>query len=66
MSRDHLVYDLGNMQRFRDWTVLTVEKNRHGRGHVELEFAKDFEHGRFHTRGNEVKERLIDERVFTT
>jgi Replicative DNA helicase len=66
VSRDHLVYDLGNMQRFRDWTVLTVEKNRHGRGHVELEFAKDFEHGRFHTRGNEVKERLIDERVFTT
>lgn len=66
VSRDHLVYDLGNVQRFRDWTVLTVEKNRHGRGHVELEFAKDFEHGRFHTRGNEVKERLIDERVFTT
>ena len=66
VSRDHLVYDLGNMQRFRDWTVLTVEKNRHGRGHLELEFAKDFEHGRFHTRGNEVKERLIDERVFTT
>ncbi|HEX5967500.1 MAG TPA: DnaB-like helicase C-terminal domain-containing protein [Intrasporangium sp.] len=66
VSRDHLVYDLGNMQRFRDWTVLTVEKNRHGRGHVELEFAKDFEHGRFHTRGNEVRERLIDERVFTT
>lgn len=66
VSREHLVYDLGNVQRFRGWTVLTVEKNRHGRGHVELEFAKDFEHGRFHTRGNEVKERLIDERVFTT
>jgi len=66
VSRDHLVYDLGNLQRFRDWTVVTVEKNRHGRAQVELEFAKDFEHGRFHTRGNEVKERLIDERVFTT
>ncbi|ADU48756.1 DnaB-like helicase C-terminal domain-containing protein [Intrasporangium calvum] len=66
VSREHLVYDLGNIQRFRDWTVVTVEKNRHGRAHVELEFAKDFEHGRFHTRGNEVKERLIDERVFTT
>lgn len=66
VSREHLVYDLGNVQRFRDWTVLSVEKNRHGRSHVELEFAKDFEHGRFHTRGNEVKERLIDERVFTT
>jgi replicative DNA helicase len=66
VSREHLVYDLGNMQRYRDWSVVTVEKNRHGRAHVELEFAKDFEHGRFHTLGNEVKERLIDERVFTT
>lgn len=66
VSREHLVYDLGNMQRFRDWSVVTVEKNRHGKAHVELEFAKDFEHGRFHTHGAEVKERLIDERVFTT
>jgi replicative DNA helicase len=66
VSREHLVYNLGNIQRFRGWSVVSVEKNRHGKAHVELEFAKDFEHGRFHTRGNEVKERLIDERVFTT
>lgn len=66
VSREHLVYDLGNIQRFRGWSVVTLEKNRHGQARVELEFAKDFEHGRFHTRGNEVKERLIDERVFTT
>lgn len=66
VSREHLVYDLGNMRRFRDWSVITIEKNRHGQAHLELEFAKDFEHGRFHTRGHEVKERLIDERVFTT
>ena len=41
-----------------------MEKNRHGQARVELEFAKDFEHGRFHTEGNAVNERLIDERVF--
>ena len=66
VSREHLVYDLGNIQRFRGWTVVSVEKNRHGQGHVELEFAKDFEHGRFHTDGQGVHERLIDERVFVS
>lgn len=63
VSRDHLVYDLANIQRYREWSVLTLEKNRHGRGDVELEFAKDFEHGRFITEGREVRERLIDERI---
>ncbi|EWT07068.1 helicase DnaB [Intrasporangium chromatireducens Q5-1] len=63
VSRDHLVYDLANIQRFREWSVLTLEKNRHGRGDVELEFGKDFEHGRFITEGREVRERLIDERI---
>jgi replicative DNA helicase len=66
VSREHLVYDLGNMHRFRDWSVLSLEKNRHGKAHVELEFAKDFEHGRFHTEGRAVTERLIDERVFVS
>jgi replicative DNA helicase len=63
VSREHLVYDLANIQRFREWSVLTLEKNRHGRADVDLEFAKDFEHGRFITEGREVRERLIDERV---
>ena len=66
VSREHLVYNLGNIQRFRAWSVLSLEKNRHGKAHVELEFAKDFEHGRFHTDGREVHERLIDERVFVS
>ena len=66
VSREHLVYDLGNIQRFRGWSVVSVEKNRHGKAHVELEFAKDFEHGRFHTAGQEIAERLIDDRVFVS
>lgn len=66
VSREHLVYDLGNIQRFRGWTVFSIEKNRHGRAGVELEFAKDFEHGRFEPDGKAVTERLIDERVFVS
>ena len=28
VASHHLIYDLGNVERFRDWAVLTVEKNR--------------------------------------
>ena len=63
VSREHLVYDLGNMERFKQMSVLSLEKNRHGRSGMALEFLKDFEHGRFDTRGDAVSERLIDERV---
>jgi replicative DNA helicase len=66
VSREHLVYDLGAIKRFGRWVVLTVEKNRHGMGQVELEMQKDFEHGRFHTDAQVVTERLIEERIFTT
>ena len=66
VSREHLVYDLGAIKRFRRWVVLTVEKNRHGMGQVELEIQKDFEHGRFHPQAQVVTERLIEERIFTT
>lgn len=66
VSREHLVYDLTSIKRFRRWVVLTVEKNRHGMGQVELEVQKDFEHGRFHPHAQVVTERLIEERIFTT
>ncbi len=66
VSREHLVYDLGSAKAFRRWAVVTVEKNRHGLGQVELEMQKDFEHGRFHPQVQIVTERLIEERVFTT
>jgi replicative DNA helicase len=66
VSREHLVYDLTSMQRYRQWAVVTVEKNRHGEDHVELEFRKDFAHGRFDPVGGLVQERLIEERVFRT
>jgi replicative DNA helicase len=66
ISREHLVYDLGAIKRFRHWSVVSVEKNRHGMGNVELELQKDFEHGRFYPAAQVVSERLIEERVFTT
>ena len=65
VARHHLTYDLHNAERFREWAVLTVEKNRFGRDGVELEFRKRFDQGRFEAEGRSVTEQLVDERVFT-
>ncbi|GAA2146244.1 hypothetical protein GCM10009844_22020 [Nocardioides koreensis] len=65
VARHHLTYDLGNAERFREWAVLSVEKNRFGRDGVELEFRKRFDQGRFEATGQNVNEQLVDERIFT-
>jgi replicative DNA helicase len=51
-------------QRFRDWTILTVEKNRSGRDAVDLEFEKHFEYSCFDANGRQVQEKLIEERLY--
>jgi len=64
VARHHLTYDLGNAERFRDYAVLTIEKNRFGRDGAVLQFRTRFDQGRYDPEGSEVKEQLIDERVF--
>jgi len=64
VARHHLVYDVGNAERFRDWAVLSIEKNRTGLDRIDLEFQKRFEQGRFDSTGKPVREQLVDERVF--
>jgi replicative DNA helicase len=51
-------------QRFRDWTIMTVEKNRSGRDAVDLEFEKHFEFSCFDANGRQVQEKLIEERLY--
>jgi replicative DNA helicase len=65
VARHHLTYDLNNAERFRQWAVLSVEKNRFGPDAVQLEYRKRFEQGRFEADGRAVAEQLIDDRVFT-
>jgi replicative DNA helicase len=65
VARHHLVYDGGNVDRFKHWAVLSIEKNRSGLTGVDMEFPKRFEQSRFDTRGHLVREKLVDERVFT-
>ena len=65
VARHHLVYDTGNVERYRDWAVLSIEKNRSGVTGVDMEFPKRFDQSRFDTKGHLVREKLVDERVFT-
>jgi replicative DNA helicase len=64
VARHHLVFDVGNAERFRDFAVISIEKNRTGIDRIDLEFRKRFEQGRFETEGDPVSEQLVDERVF--
>lgn len=64
VARHHLMYDIGNAERYHDWVVLTIEKNRAGRDRVDLEFMKRFEHSMFEAEGRQVTEQLVDERIF--
>lgn len=51
-------------QRYRDWVVATVEKNRGGQDNVDLEFEKLFEYSCFDPTGRITAEKLIEERLY--
>lgn len=64
VARHHLMYAANNGEHFKNWSVMTIEKNRSGRTGAEIEFLKHFECGRFVPDGHVVSEKLVDERVF--
>ena len=51
-------------QRFRDWVIVSIEKNRSGQDNVDLEFEKHFEYSCFDPNGRTVQEKLIEERLY--
>ena len=63
VSKVHLTYDTVRAHSFRNWTVMSVEKNRGGPNLVDLEFEKDFAHFRFDPDGGFVAEQLVSERL---
>jgi replicative DNA helicase len=63
ISKVHLSYDSIRAQGFRDWVVMSVEKNRGGPNLIDLEFRKDFAHFRFDPNGGMVQEKLVSERM---
>ena len=63
VSKIHLAYDPVRAKTFRDWVVVSIEKNRGGPNLIDLEFKKDFTHFRFEPDGGIVTEKLVDERL---
>jgi replicative DNA helicase len=51
-------------QRFRDWVIVSVEKNRSGVDNVDTEFHKHFDFSCFDPTGRPVQEKLIEERLY--
>jgi replicative DNA helicase len=51
-------------QRYRDWVVATIEKNRGGQDNVDLEYEKLFEYSCFDPTGRQTAEKLIEERLY--
>jgi replicative DNA helicase len=64
VAKVNIEFNPHQAQRFRDWTVVTVEKNRSGRDAVDLEFEKHFEFSCFDPEGRQVMEKLIEERLY--
>jgi replicative DNA helicase len=64
VARHHLVYNLASAERFHNWVVMSIEKNRNGVDKVNLEFEKAFKQSRFNPEGGRVEEELVDERIF--
>ncbi len=65
VARHHLMYGANNGEHFKDWSVMTIEKNRSGRTGGEVEFRKQLDCGRFVAEGQFVSEKLVDERIYT-
>jgi replicative DNA helicase len=65
VARHHLVYDSRAVDRFRDYVVLTIEKNRSGLAKIDLQMRKRLEQSRFERDVEGVTEELVDERIFT-
>jgi replicative DNA helicase len=64
VAKVNIEFNPHQAQRFRDWTIVTVEKNRSGRDAVDLEFEKHFEFSTFDPEGRQVQEKLIEERLY--
>ena len=51
-------------QRFRDWIVASIEKNRSGADNIDIEYHKHFDFSCFDPTGRPVQEKLIEERLY--
>jgi replicative DNA helicase len=63
LSREHMIYNPSQAEAQRNFVVMSVEKNRAGRNAVDMEYQLDAAHFRIVSRGDFVRDRLVDEKV---
>jgi hypothetical protein len=66
VAKHHLAYSTTNVEKFQEYVVCSIEKNRGGRDRVDLEFRSHFDRGYFDPLGGAVIEQLIDDRTVAT
>ena len=65
VARHHLVYNLQNVDEYRNWAVMTIEKNRNGRDRHRHGVPQALRPEPLRHHGPARREQLTDERVFT-
>ncbi len=64
VSKLHSAFDPLRAEAFKQYMVISIDKNRDGEHGIDTEFRKDFAHLRFDPRGGYVEERLVDELLY--
>jgi replicative DNA helicase len=63
LSKEHVAFNPYKSESYRDWVVFTIEKNRAGRAMIDVEFQLRAQHFCFVPKGNQVEQKLIDEKI---
>lgn len=64
VARHHLVYDSAGAQRYHDYVMLTIEKNRSGPAGLRLDLRKRLAQGHFAVDASITREEVIDDRIY--
>lgn len=64
VSKLHSAFDPIRAETFKQYTVISIDKNRDGEHGIDVEFKKDFAHLRIDPSGGYVEERLVDELMY--
>jgi hypothetical protein len=63
VAKHHLAFSTTNVEKFQEYVVCSIEKNRGGRDRIDLEFRTVFDRGHLDPDGGEVVEHLVDDRM---
>ena len=65
LSKKHITFNIQQAEKWKNWVVFSVEKNRAGRAEVDLEFELRSEYFCYNPHGGTVEQTLIDEKVIS-